>query len=128
MASQRTLSAQADCWSSLRGTGCWWCTEGASLLSIFFFSFRSVFFSKDSTPSLSLQSLSLKLPLKLLSCHSHAPPSFHENITKTREIPLPSIPSEPNSLPQSSRQVLNINHKKRTKIPKPNANQSESAV
>ena len=51
--------------------GCRWCTEGASLLSFFLFSFPSFFFSKDSTPSLSpLLPLSRKLPLKLFSYHT----------------------------------------------------------
>ena len=110
------------------GTGCRCCTEGASLLSLFILFFLFYFF-KNSSPSLSPPlPLSQTSPEILFLSDSKAPLSFHENTTKTPEIPHQNIPSKAVSLSPSSRQVLNISHKKATKIPKPNANQSESAV
>ena len=75
MTSHRTFSAQADCWSSERGDWLPVVHWGASFL--FFPSSFSPFLLFSSLKTLLLHSLphslSPKLALKRLSCHSHAP-------------------------------------------------------
>ena len=114
MTSHRTLSAQAGCWFPEKvGLA----AGGALRVPLFFpssfsflFVFPSIHFSKDPTPS-----LSPRLPLSQTPSKTPflSPPRPLRSST-----PQPSIPSKPSSLPPSSRQAPNINHKKPTKIPK----------
>ena len=132
MTSHLTLSAQAGCRFPERGDWLpevhWGCLSSffPSFFSFLFFvsfnplSFPSIHFSKDPTPSLSPRLPPSQTPSKTPFL---SPPRPLRSST-----PQPSIPSKPTSLPPSSRQAPNINHKKPTKTPKPIENQSESAV
>ena len=92
MISHRTLSANAGCWFPERATGCRWCTEGASLLSFFFFFSLCLFLRSSSLKTLLLHSLPHSLSLSQTPSKTPflSPPRPLRSSTKHNKDPINS--------------------------------------